>query len=178
MANFTLDPEEQIVRHIYHHWIELAATATMAGILITVALAMLVGYPFYTDIVPAVINFAIISVFAFIMIAMAVAILVFGVWTYRRNYMVLTTKHLIQAEQHGLFTSQVDQVSLGRIQDVTGRKSGVLSTIFGFGTLSVQSAGEARQFVFHHVPDPQGLADYILSAHEKFLKDHGQGPAD
>jgi len=90
-------------------------------------------------------------------------ILFVGLWVYRRNYVLITNQHIIQVEQHGLFGSQVDQVSLGRIQDVSGVQQGYGPPCFGYGTVVVQSAGESRQFIFPHVPEPKPLADYIWS---------------
>jgi uncharacterized membrane protein YdbT with pleckstrin-like domain len=75
-------------------------------------------------------------------------------------------------EQRGLFHSQVDQVSLGRIQDVSGLQSGFIQTLLDFGKVTIQSAGEQKQFIFQHLPAPKSLADYILAAHEQYLKDN------
>lgn len=178
MARFTLDPDEKIVRHIYHHWTDIAANAAIAGVMVLVALVLAYGYGRYSSMLPPVVTGALVGAMVVVFILLAGLILVFGVWVYRRNYLLLTNKHLIQVEQHGLFTSQVDQVSLGRIQDVSGKRPGLAATLLGYGTVTIQSAGEQRQFVFDHVPNPQELADYILEAHEKFLEEHGIGPAD
>jgi hypothetical protein len=106
----------------------------------------------------------------------AAAMLAVGLWVYRHNYILVTDRHLIQVEQHGLFSRQVDQVSLGRLQDVSGVKSGFLATLWNFGTVTIQSAGEQRQFVFTRVPAPQELADYCLAVHEEYSRNHpGEG---
>lgn len=177
-AGLALDPDEKVVRHIYHHWIDLATTASVSAVMVFVALALAYFYGLYAYLLPPAIPDWTIGVIIMMFILLAVLILIVGVWIYRRNYLLLTNKHLIQVEQHGLFTSAVDQVSLGRIQDVSGKRPGLLATLLGFGTVTIQSAGEQRQFIFTRVPEPQELADYILGAHEKFLREHGQGPAD
>lgn len=174
---YTLDPDEKVIRHIYHHWIDIAATASMSAVMILVALSLAYFYGRYAYVLPPAIPGWTIGVIIMMFIVLAVLILIVGIWVYRRNYLLLTTKHLIQVEQHGLFTSQVDQVSLGRIQDVSGKQPGVLATLLGFGTVTIQSAGEQRQFIFPHVPEPQEIADYILAAHEQFLREH-PGSAD
>lgn len=173
---YSLDPDEQVVRHIYHHWIDLAVTASMAAVMIIAAVALTYVYARFVDKFPSYITSGFVMFAVVVFLALAGLILVTGNFIYRRNYLLLTNKHLIQVEQHGLFHSEVDQVSLGRVQDVAGKQPGLLATALGFGTITIQSAGEQRQFVFVRTPDPQGLADYILEKHEDFLKAHpGQG---
>jgi hypothetical protein len=104
--------------------------------------------------------------------------MIVGSWVYQRNYILLTDRHLIQVEQHGLFHSQVDQLSLGRIQDVSGKRPGLAATVLNYGMVTIQSAGEARQFIFSPVPDPQGLADDALAMHEKFLQNNPSSGAE
>ena len=172
MTGYNLDPGEEIVKRINRHWIDQASISLAAGIMIFAALAISYGFGRYRDQFPAFITGGVVAVIIGALLVTAVLILVIGVWVFRRNYVLITSHHLIQVEQQGLLHSQVDQVSLGRIQDVSGVESGLWQTMFNYGTVTVQSAGEARQFIMPRVPDPKPLADEILEMHEKFLQDH------
>jgi uncharacterized membrane protein YdbT with pleckstrin-like domain len=174
---FNLDSDEHIIKHIYHHWIDIASYATVAGVMLLVAFVIAYGYGRFGGnldslvpglVIPGTVAWSLVVAF----ILLSGLILYFSTWVYKRNYLLLTNRHLIQVEQRGLFASQTDQVSLGRIQDVSGKRPGLLATLLGFGTVTIQSAGEQRQFVFRHVPYPQETADFILSEHEKFLKEN------
>ncbi len=169
---FTLDEGEEIIKRIDKHWIDLAALASAAGVMVFMALAISYGFGRYRDLFPPLLTGWMVSVLVGVFIVVAGLILAIGLWVYRRNYVLITNHHLIQVEQRGLFHSQVDQVSLGRIQDVSGVRPGILATLLGYGTVTIQSAGEQRQFILTTVPDPQPLADYVLELHEKFVREH------
>ncbi len=171
-AGFKLDSGEHITRRINPHWIEIASLTLMAGVMFFIAIVLSYGFGRYRHLVPAFVTETMMALLIIIFLCLGALILIIGLWVYRRNYLLITNKHLIQVEQRGLFTSQVDQVSLGRIQDVSGVRQGLIATMLNFGTITVQSAGESRQFIMHHVPDPQPLADYILELHEHFVNNH------
>ncbi len=174
-SGFTLDPGEKVVRKIQHHWIDLASLAVVTTVMLLVGLAISYGYGRYRALMPVAIPDGAIVALSAAFMALAVLILLVGLWVYQQNYILLTDHHLIQVEQQGLFHRQVDQVSLGRIQDVSGARPGIVPTLLNFGTVIIQSAGEQRQFIFHRVPQPQELADYILEIHEQFLRDNPGG---
>ena len=169
-AGFKLDQGEEVVRRVNHHWIELFSLASVSGVMVFLALIITYGYARYKELFPSTLGGPLVFLLVILFLIIAVLVLVVGIWVYNRNFILITNKHIVQMEQKGLFTSQVDQVSLGRVQDVTGTRAGMLATMLNFGTVSVQSAGEQRQFVFHNVEDPQQLADYILELHEQYLE--------
>jgi hypothetical protein len=43
-----------------------------------------------------------------------------------------------------------------------------LQTIFNYGTLTVETAGEMRNFVFPYCPNPNKYADQILDARQAY----------
>jgi hypothetical protein len=58
---------------------------------------------------------------------------------------------------------------------VTGVKQGILETIFNYGDVEIQSAGEQEKFIFHNAHDPQDIADDVLEIHEKCMARQGGG---
>jgi hypothetical protein len=171
-SGFTLDSDEQILRRVHRHWIELASITLAAGVMIFAAMALAYAYGAYPEAWPPILPAALVTLLIGAFVVVGALILMIGLWVYNRNYLLITTKHLIQVEQRGLFHNQVDQVSLGRIQDVSGLRPGMMATILHYGTVRVQSAGEHKLFLFNRVPEPQQLADYILHLHEEFLLTH------
>jgi uncharacterized membrane protein YdbT with pleckstrin-like domain len=83
---------------------------------------------------------------------------------------VFTNLHLIEVEQVGLFGNTVSQVSFSRVQDVTGNKAGFFPTIFNYGDVEIQSAGEQEKFVFHYASHPDQVADDALKWHDDCMK--------
>src|SRR5262245_19377663 len=54
---------------------------------------------------------------------------------------VVTNKRIIDVEQHDFFRREVTSLYLDRIEDVTIDVTGFFHTLFGFGLITVQSAG-------------------------------------
>jgi len=168
-SGYKLDENEQIVFRVNRHWIDLAPMAVSAGGLILVAVALGYGFSHFGYLAPFIPGTA-ITIIMLVLLGLAVVVALTGAWVYRQNYLLLTNLHLIQVVQQGLFSREVSQLSLARVQDVTGRRSGLLATIMNFGEVIVQTAGERDEFVFNNAPNPQQLADRFLAAHEEFIK--------
>lgn len=165
---FRLGADEKIILDTRRHWINVLPVWLSAAGLAAVGVAgsyLLGRYPgSLGNLLPVFFPALILAV----LLALAGLILVTGLWIYRQNRLVLTTKHLIKIEQDGLFSRKVSQLSLGRVQDVNGGHRGILATILRFGTVEVQSAGEDEEFIFSQMPDPSGLADRLMRAHDEF----------
>jgi membrane protein YdbS with pleckstrin-like domain len=164
---FDLDPGEEITRVIHRHPLTLVPT-----ILGTLALVFVAGALSYAEgRYPNTIPFPPLMVTVLVLIILVIAGLVFlvGLIVFQRNVLIFTSVHLVMAEQHGLFGHRVSQVHFTRIQDVTGVKRGFIQTIFNFGLVEIQSAGEKTRFDFYGAPDPQELADEALEIHESML---------
>jgi len=73
---------------------------------------------------------------------------------YNLDVWIVTNKRIINIEQKGLFNREVAKHELSKIQDVTGMQKGVLQSIFKFGDVHIQTAGEIQRFVFYQIPNP------------------------
>ena len=93
---------------------------------------------------------------------------------YWQNRWVLTSDSLTQITQNGLFNRQTSQLSLGNLEDVTAEQRGIIPSLFNFGTLRVETAGEHSKFFFLYCPDPNLYARKILMARELFLQGGGE----
>lgn len=91
-------------------------------------------------------------------------------WIWRHNIIVVTNIHLVDIDQMGLFNKKVSTLSWTRIQDVSAKVNGPFQTIFGYGTLNVQTAGEDKNFIFDYVPNPYELEHYILEMHKLVMQ--------
>jgi len=47
---------------------------------------------------------------------------------------------------------------------------GIVQTLFNFGDVQVQSAGEQEKFIFKNAPNPELLADEVLQIHEESMR--------
>ena len=83
--------------------------------------------------------------------------------SYFLNVWIITSHRVVEIHQFGFFNRKVSSFLLGRIQDVTTRTDGILSDLFGYGCVQVETAGTASSlFIMDGVADPQGMRDLIM----------------
>jgi hypothetical protein len=81
---------------------------------------------------------------------------------YYLDVWVITSKRVIDVRQNGFFARTISELELEKIQDTTSEVKGVFPTIFRYGNLFIQSAGEKERFVFQDVPCPDAVRDVII----------------
>lgn len=115
-----------------------------------------------------------VSLFGLLYIIILVFLFVGVLWIWRRNKVVITNQHIVDIDQVGLFNRKVSTLRLGEIQDLSADVHGPMQTIFQYGTMMVQTAGERENFSFDYVPHPYELEHYILEIRQNF---HGEAIA-
>ena len=91
---------------------------------------------------------------------------------YYLDSWIVTTRRIINIEQNGLFGRTVSELRLYRIQDVTATVNGFTKTMFNFGEVEIQTAGEKERFAFEEISQPNEVAKKILELSECDRKDH------
>lgn len=94
---------------------------------------------------------------------------------YKSNQLVVTNENIIQVLQFSLFNRQVSQLNLAKIQDVSVDQVSLIQLYFGYGTIEIETAGEAANFKFPFAEDPNRVAKIIIEAHEDYIRRHPAG---
>ena len=85
--------------------------------------------------------------------------------TFTQYYLtvwVITSLRIVDIRQKGFFSREVSSFMLTRVQDVTTDVSGVLATLFHFGRLSVETAGNDEDFAMNGISAPADIRDTIM----------------
>lgn len=93
---------------------------------------------------------------------------------YRANRIIITNDGITQVTQVGLFHRRVSEISMGNVEDVSVRQKGIFQTVFNFGQLHIETAGEQNNYDFVYCPNPSSYAKVIQDARLKFIKSHGE----
>lgn len=108
------------------------------------------------------------------LVVFGLAVLVFflfvATYVYRSSRLLVTDKNLIQIDQKSLFIRTVSRLSMSNVEDVTADMRGILPTIFNYGRLHIQTAGERPNFDFTYCPTPNKYADQVLEARQAFAE--------
>ncbi len=86
---------------------------------------------------------------------------------YYLDNWIITNHRIISIEQKNLFSRTVSEQALYRVQDVTAESRGIFATVFEYGTVFVQSAGQKERFVFPDVPKAFEVAGRIQELVQK-----------
>lgn len=94
--------------------------------------------------------------------------LLVATYVYRQSRLIITNKNVTQVIQRSLFSRKVSELSLSNVEDVNVDQHGIIATIFGYGILNVQTAGEIENFVFSYCPRPNYYGRIILAARQQY----------
>lgn len=165
-----LEPGEQLVIVVKKHPIGII------GIYLEALIGLLAVFGLLLALVPSF--FTGLSASAY---RIAVAIIIFGLtiliiylftatYVYRQSRMLVTDRSLVQVLQKGLFIRKVSRLSMSNVEDVSAEERGILSSIFDYGTLVVQTAGTLDNFIFPYCPKPTKFADQIIEARQRYAR--------
>jgi len=116
-----------------------------------------------------VINFIVILTAIYYLVVATIAL---TIWvSYYFNIFIVTENEILDISQEGIFDRRVSEVSLLRIQDVSARIKGFWPTLFGYGDVVAESAGEnTRTYIIDSIPHPVEVANKILALHNEHIQ--------
>lgn len=91
---------------------------------------------------------------------------------YYLDNWVITNDRILNIEQHALFGRTMSEMDLYKVQDATSDIKGILPTLFNYGNVHIQTAGQKERFVFEQISDPHKIRDIILNLAEEDRKFH------
>lgn len=128
------------------------------------------GYPGF--VASQAFNFALIiaSIYYLVMITYA-----FINWiNYYYNVCIITDRFIIDINQQGIFNRFITEINLISVQDVSANIKGFLPTVFGYGDVIAETAGEnTKSYILENVPNPVELANRILTLHHERICQEG-----
>lgn len=163
---FSKDSQERVVQVIRQHIIILIANLSFGVALLVIGLIALdlIRRLHLSSYVPGSIVFGVEALY-FVVTAL---LLYMGWFIYSRTEVIITDKHLVDVTQKTFFSRDVSQLEIGRVQDVTDKREGVLQTVFNYGAVIIQTAGEKDFFELHNLPGPDKIAREFVSLFPKW----------
>lgn len=75
---------------------------------------------------------------------------------------ILTNERVVDFSFGGILNKEIYYAPLGHIEDIAPKTQGFFGTIFNYGNVLIQTAGELPEFNFHNVPNPDYVAEKIM----------------
>nr|WP_230416993.1 PH domain-containing protein [Micromonospora tarapacensis] len=164
-----LSEDEHVVLHLHPHW--RALSGPVAVLLFAVA-AVAVGVLFLPSGGGGSITLAVIGGLALL------AVLWLAVWPYvvwRSTHYLFTNERVLL--QHGVFSRERRDIPLSRVNDHSMSQR-FLGRIMGYGTLTIESAGERGQSVLPDVPKVDQVQTKLYELVEAFHDRHSLGDGE
>jgi uncharacterized membrane protein YdbT with pleckstrin-like domain len=86
---------------------------------------------------------------------------------YYLDAWIVTDQRILDIKQQGLFARTMAELELDRIQDITSDIKGIVPSIFNYGNVHIQTAGEQERFLFEQVPDAHRVRQQLMDLVEK-----------
>jgi hypothetical protein len=113
------------------------------------------------------------TAFGFFAVVFGLIFFVLATRIYKGNQLIVSDKNVTQVLQIGLFNRKVSELSMANIEDVTAQQRGIFPTMFNYGVLRIETAGEQNNFSFVYCPNPNAYAKAILDARLQFISRNG-----
>ncbi|MHB8575116.1 MAG: YdbT family protein [Dehalococcoidia bacterium] len=174
---FPLQQGEEVVLVTRRHWlyfvprfIGYALTALLPAIVLLVVLGV-AGKAKGTALTVA----AIISAVWILLWLVRIALLKYR---YDHDIWVVTNMRMVDLIANNPMNFHMSSADLVELEDVTTSRDGPLQSMFDYGNLECQTAGQVRHFTFRGVPDPRRIAA-LVERESLAAKGHaGRAPID
>jgi uncharacterized membrane protein YdbT with pleckstrin-like domain len=167
---YSLAENENIIRVIYKHPLNLLISYLMC--LIGFAAVMfgisVLSSSYFTD--DSSTNMTVVIVATIVAALMTFLFMAVITFVYRQTRLIISDQHFLQILQQGLLFNKTSRLELTDIEDVSCEQKGFLATIFGFGTLIIETAGELPNFVFTYCPHPNLIAKELIDAKTRLME--------
>lgn len=88
-------------------------------------------------------------------------------YRYTHDEWIITNQRLIDSMKKNWFHQEVASADLISIEDMSVSKNGVLQTMFNYGSLHCQTAGEQSNFILSGIPNPTGILAQVDEARDR-----------
>lgn len=155
--------DENTIIVLHRHWFDILKNFSFIFLLVFFLIANHIVLPILFPILASA-EYGLLLLFLESSFAMLIVILFFLIWIdYYFDVWIVTNKRIINIEQKGLFSREVSELELDRIQDVSAHVLGIIPTFLNYGDVLIQTAGEREKFIFKKVADPYAIKDLIMS---------------
>ncbi|HET9850156.1 MAG TPA: PH domain-containing protein [Candidatus Saccharimonadales bacterium] len=169
-ANDLIEQDERVLAVVRKHWAGVAGMYAMA-VLVLVALVVL-GIFVMPDVDASAGAKTLLIGGGLVVAACLIAVFLTMIYIYHKSNLTITNQSLVQTIQRSLFNKKISRLSMSNVEDVNAEQKGIIASMLGYGTLTVQTAGEEDNFVFSYCPGPNALAERILEARQAYAQHH------
>ncbi len=152
---------EEIVFLLRRHWVTNVGWLLRSLLLLFVPLVVVFLFreESLTFLAAWPVNFEVLVLLLWYLLVLGYTLEAFLTWYF--NVYIVTSRRVVDIDFWGLFYKNVSETPISNVQDVTYTMSGVVQTVFNYGTICIQTAAEQREFEFEDIPNPGYVHDRL-----------------
>lgn len=163
--------DEQVLLVLYKHWFTIfyAIAKSLLVILLSFAVPLWLGF---TDFI---FSFPVTAFLYYAWLVYWVGAILYDYINWFKDRYIITTQRVIEINQKGFFKRRVSEIELDKIHHITHAVLGVFATIFNYGSVSIQSAGN-HDVNLDHVASPADIQEDIARLVKDVVKNNQIDP--
>ncbi len=161
----TQEAEEEVVLFLRQHiivnvpWVIIAGILLAAPTFIFPIIFVLLHLPLT---IPA--GYLVIGTLFWYLMTFGFILANFIGWFF--NIYIVTNERVVDIDFLYLLYKQFSEAELSKIQDISYTTGGILATIFNYGNVNIETAGEVPNLLFEKIPHPEQVVQTIRSLTE------------
>lgn len=161
--------KEKIEFLVRKHWvIDLrVAVMTLSTLVIPILVFLLFVIIYWPNFFS---QFGGIATVVFLIYVLFTEMIIYIKWLNEElDLIIVTNLRVINLDQVKFMERTVSETNLAQVQDVKGIAKGIMSNMFNYGDLEIQTAGEKIVFKIENVPHPFQTARAIMKLRDEAL---------
>lgn len=156
-------PNEHVVLFLRRHWFSLLRIGCAFALLTILPISLLWYFwdsvstwlqdPFLGPLLAMIGCMYFLSIWLFVFLEFT---------DYYLDTWIITNERVLNIEQEGLFKRTSSELDLASVQDATAETRGFFETMFSYGNLFVQTAGEKERFHFKSIGRPEHVKEILM----------------
>lgn len=159
-STIPLNDNEKVVLDAQKHWFILALELFE---LFIAAVVPIIALLFAYNLVPSISYIVLVALLWTLIIW---ACMFKALTNYYLDVIRITNMRILDVDQKGLFNRDIATMRLSNIQDVNVESKGFFATIFKYGNIKIQSAGEDAEFVIRYIANPEEVSVRLLQGQD------------
>lgn len=163
------EESENVLLVVRRHWFTYMIFVFIVVVMLIPLILAIIYISYYgNNLEQETISTIILSISAYILIILGLAL--YGFIDYYLDVYIVTDMRIVDIKQDGFFKRAISELNLRQVQDVNARVNGIFPTLFHYGDVIIQTAGERENFVFISIPHPYETSKKIVDLHREHSK--------
>ncbi|KKU83599.1 hypothetical protein A2973_02590 [Candidatus Gottesmanbacteria bacterium RIFCSPLOWO2_01_FULL_49_10] len=156
----TQEEDEEVVLFLRQHlivnvpWVLFSILFVLIPPVFFPLVLRLVHFPF---VIPA--GYIVIGTLFWYLATVGFILMNFLRWFF--NIYIVTNERVVDIDFVQLLYKQFSEARLSKLQDISYSTGGILATLFNYGTVNIETAGESPNLEFESVPSPERVVETI-----------------